>query len=185
MNPLMRPRIVSLLRAAIAVAFCALAVVPRVSSDEIPGYAVLAMEYFGAINHPIPVVIISNSHGGAERYHNALIESGKLIKYSEVYSHVVSSSLLKKLIVTVEFDKNGIRREPEQGLPLYNGVSVTVVTQGGRKSFLFHVEQAMSLIDHLGAFVENDKSLHPDLLEFKEWIRPWGDNTPPRQSPQD
>jgi hypothetical protein len=143
------------------------------------------MEYFGAIDHPIPVVIISNSYGGAERYHNALIESGKLNKYSEVYSHVVSSSLLKRLIVTVESDKNGVRREPEQGLPLYNGVSMTVVTQGGRKTFLFHVEQAMSLIDHLGNFVEIDKSLHPDLLEFKEWIRPWGDNPPPRPSPRD
>jgi len=89
----MQARTVSLLRAAIAVAFCALAVVPRVRSDEVPGYTVLAMEYFGAIDHPIPTVIISNSYGEAEQYHNALIGSGKLEKYSEVYLHVVSSPL--------------------------------------------------------------------------------------------
>ena len=185
MNPLTRAKTVSLLRAAIAVAFCALAVAPRLRSDEIPRHPVLGMEYFGAIDHPIPPIIISNSYGGAERYHNALIESGKLHKFSQVYLHVVSSPLLNRLITTVESDKNGVQQELEQRSGPYNGVAVTIITQRGRKTILFHVEQAMSLTDHLGNLVENDKSLHPDLLEFKNWISLWGDNPPPRPAPQD
>ena len=168
-----------------AVSFCALAVVPRVRSDEIPVYTVLAMEYFGAIDHPIPTVIISDSYGGAARYHNALIETRKLTKFSEVYSHVVRSALLNKLITTVKSDKNAVQQTQEQRSGPYNGVAVTIITQRGRMTFLFHVEQAMSLIDHLGNLVEDDKSLHPDLLEFKEWVRPCGENPPPRPVPQD
>jgi hypothetical protein len=185
MNPLTRAKTVSLLRAAIAVAFCALAVAPRLRSDEVPRHPVLAMEYFGAIDHPIPPIIISNSYGGAERYHKTLIQSGKLTKFSQVYLHVVSSPLLNRLITTVESDKNGVQQEPEQRSGPYNGVAVTIITQRGRKTFLFHVEQAMSLTDHLGNLVENDKSLHPDLLEFQDWISLWGDDPPPRPAPQD
>jgi len=185
MNPLPKTRKVSLLRAAIAIALCALAVVPRLRSDEVPRHTVLAMEYFGAIDHPIIPVIISNSYGGAESYHNSLIDKGKLSKTLVVHLHVVSSTLLNRLITTVESDKNGVQQEPEQRSGPYNGVAVTIVTQRGRRTFLFHVEQAMSLIDHLGNLVENDKSLHPGLLEFKNWISLWGDNPPPRPVPQD
>lgn len=66
MNPLTRAKTVTMLRAAIAVALRALAVVTRVRSDEVLGYTVLAMEYFGSIDHPIPTVIISNSYARNE-----------------------------------------------------------------------------------------------------------------------
>jgi hypothetical protein len=185
MNPLLRVKTVSLLRAAIAVAFCALAVVPRLRSDEVPRHSVLALEYFGALDHPIAPVIISNSHGGAERYNNSLIEKENLSKTLLVRLDVVSSPLLNRLITTVESDKNGVQQEPEQRSGPYNGVAVTIITRQGRRIYLFHVEQAMSLIDRLGKLVGNHESLHSDLLEFKNWISLWGDNPPPRPDPQD
>ena len=81
MNPLLKVKTVSLLRAAIAVAFCALAILPPVKSDDGPKYNVLAMEYFGAIDHPIYPVVISDSTEGAEWYRNTLMEKNAWDKW--------------------------------------------------------------------------------------------------------
>lgn len=168
---------------AIAVALCALAILPPVKSDEGPKYTVLAMEYFGAIDHPIYPVVMSNSYGGAEWYRNTLIEKGTLSEFGRARLHVVSLPLLKGLIATVESDKGGVQQRPEPQ-HFYNSVSVTIVTPQRRKTLFFHIDPAMSLLDRLGTLCKDDKSLRSDLLEFKEWIRPWGDMSSPRPVPQ-
>jgi hypothetical protein len=169
--------------AAIAVAFCALAIVSPVKSDEGPKYTVLAMEYFGALNKPIDPIVISNSYGGAEWYQNSLIEKGAVSKFRRLHLHVVSPPLLGRLIATVESHKGGVQPEPGKQY-IYNGVSMTIVTPQGRKIFLFHIEPAMTLIDQLEKLCKDDKSLLPDLLYFQKMVRPWGDMSAPRPSPQ-
>lgn len=180
MNPLLRLRTVSLLRAAIAVAFCALAIVPRVESDEGPKYTVLAMEYFGSLDHPIFPIVISDSTEGAEWYRNALMEKNAWDKWHLTYLHVVSRHLLERLIVTAESNKDGVQQEPQN---FYNGVSMTIVTPQRRKTFFFHVEPAMSLLHQLESLCKDYTPLRLHLLGFQEQVIPWGDMSAPRPSP--
>jgi hypothetical protein len=170
--------------ASIAVALCALAIAPATRSEEGQKYTVVSMEYFGAIDHPIYPVVVSNSYGGAEWYRNALIEKGTLSQFGRARLHVASLPLLRRLIAAVESEKGGIQQELEHRSGQYNGISVTIVSQPGRKTYLFHVEQAMSLLDRLGDLCRDDKSLHSDLLEFKESVRPWGNPSSPIPVPQ-
>jgi len=182
MNPLLRAKTVSLLRAAIAVAFCALVILPRVESDEGPKYTVLAMEYFGAIDHPIYPVVISDSHDGAEWYRDALREKNEWDKGHLIYLHVVSTPLLGRLIATVESNKDGAQEEPNRQNP-YNGVSMTIVTPQGRKTFFFPVEPAMPLLHQLESLCKDYTPLRLHLLGFQEQVIPWGDMSAPRPEP--
>jgi hypothetical protein len=162
----------------IAVALCALAIVPRVESDESPKYTVLAIEYFGSLDKPISPIVISSSYGGAEWYRNAQINKGGWDAWQLAYLHAVSRPLLGKLVAAVESQKGGVRQEPEQVKDPYNGVSVTIVTPERRKTFLFHVEPAMSLLDQLENLCRDNESLSSHLSEFQKRVRPWGDWSP-------
>lgn len=184
MNLITRAKTVSLLRGAIAVALCALAMVLRVESQENSKHTVLAIAYFGSLDHPIFPIVISDSYGEAERYRNAMMEKETLDFWNEGYLHVLSPALLDRLIATVGSDKGGVQQEPEPQHP-YNGVSMTVVTPQGRKTFFFHVETAMSLLDRLGMLCKDQKSVRSHLSDFKNWISLWSDDPPPRPVPQE
>jgi hypothetical protein len=175
---------VSLLRAAIAVALFALAMVPRVESQEDFKYTVLAIAYFGSLDHPISQIVISDSYGEAERYRNAMMEKEPWDLWNLAYLHVLSPPVLGRLIATVEPSKGGVQQEPEPRHP-YNGVSMTIVTARGQKTFFFHVEPAMPLLEHLENLCKENKSLHSHLVDFQEQVRPWGDMSAPRPGPQD
>jgi hypothetical protein len=110
-----------------------------------------------------------------------MMEKHPLETWDYSYLHVLSPPLLGRLIATVEPNKAGVQQEPRHP---YNGVSVTIVSAQGRKTFFFHVEPAMSLVDQFESLCKNYKPLRSDLLEFKRWISLWGDNPPPRPSPQ-
>ena len=180
MNPLLRVKAVSLLRAAIAVALCALAIVPRVESDEGPKYTVLAMEYFGSLDHPIFPIVISDSPEGTEWYRNTLLEKNAWDQWHLTYLHVVNHPLLERLIATAESNKGGVQQEPQN---FYNGVSMTIVTPQGWKTFFFHVEPAMSLLRQLESLCKDYTPLRLHLLGFQEQVIPWGDMSAPRPSP--
>lgn len=174
-----------LLRGAIAVALCTLAIVPFGKTEEGPKYTVLAMEYFGALDHPIYPIAISNSYGGAEWYRDTEVKKDTpWTGWQGAYLHVVSRPLLERLIATVESNKGGLQQGPEPQRP-YNGVSMTIATPQGSKTLFFHVEAAMTLLDQFENLCKDYKPLRSDLSEFKGWISLWGDNPPPRPSPPD
>jgi len=182
MNPLLRAKTVSLLRAAIAVAFCALVILPRVESDEGPKYTVLAMEYFGAIDRPIYPVVISDSRDGAEWYRDVLREKNEWDKGHLIYLPVVSSPLVVRLIAIVETKTDGAQEELNRQKP-YNRVSMTIVTPQGRKTFFFPVEPAMPLLHQLESLCKDYTPLRLHLLGFQEQVIPWGDMSAPRPEP--
>jgi hypothetical protein len=159
------------------------ATVLPVESQEHAKYSVLAVEYFGSLDHPIYPVVISDSYSGAETYRNALIGNGTLSKFSLVRLHVVSPYLLRRLIATAESHKDGVQAEPGKQ-NIYNGVSISIVSPQGRKTFSFHIEPAITLLDQLKRLCKDDKLLSSDLSEFQASIRPWGDMSLPRPSPQ-
>jgi len=182
MDPSTRAKTVFLLRGAIAVALCALTIVPRVESDEGPKYTVLAMEYFGSLDHPIFPIVISDSPEGAEWYRNTLMEKNAWDKWHLTYLHVVSRPLLERLIATVESHDGGVQPEPGKQY-IYNGVSMTIVTPQGRKTFFFHVEPSMSLLHQLESLCRDYTPLRLHLLGFQEEVIPWGDMSAPRPGP--
>jgi hypothetical protein len=184
MNPLARAKTVSLLRAGIAVALCALAMIPRVESQEDSKYTLFAIAYFGALDNPISQIVISDSYGGAEWYRNSMMKKDPWDEWHLAYLHVLSRPFLGRLIATVESQKGGVQPEPGKQY-IYNGVSMTIVTPQRQETFLFHVEPAMSLLDQLGNVCKDDESLHSDLLYFQKRVRPWGDMSAPRRGPQD
>lgn len=183
MNPSTRAKTVSLLRAAIAGTLCALAIVPRVKSQKDSKYTVLAITYFGALDKPISQVVISDSYRGAERYRNAMMEKEPWGEWNLAYLHVLSPPLLARLIATVESSKSGVQQEPAPEHS-YNGVSVAIITPLRQKTFFFHVEPAMSLLDQLENLCRDEKLLHSHLLYFQNRVRPWGSPSPPRPVPQ-
>ena len=163
---------------SIAFALCALAMVPRVESQESSKHTVLAFTYYGSLDHPIFPIVISDSYGDAERYRDAMKEKETWDFWGDAYLHVLSQALMGRIIATVESDKGGVQGQPKPP-HLYNSVTITIVTAQGRKTLFFHVESAMSLLDQLENLCKDDKSLHSDLLRFQILVRPWGGPSPP------
>lgn len=131
-------------------------------------YSVLAIEYIGASDKPIPAVVMSDSATGAEWYRRTVLQRPKVF----TYAHVLNAALLEKLIAEAEAFERAVRPELEK-IPESGGtISVTVIRPNKKNTFLYYPESALSQIDGLLKHCKGEKSLRSDLVKFQNRIRP-------------
>ena len=131
-------------------------------------YSILAIQYIGASDKPIPAVVISDSEAGAEWYRREVLQRPKFF----TYKHVVDAALLEKLIAEAESFERAVRPEREKIPETGGDVSVTIITPKKKNTFLYYPETAISQVDGLLKHCTGDESLRSDLLKFQNRIRP-------------
>jgi hypothetical protein len=130
-------------------------------------YSVLAIQYIGASDIPVPAVVISDSEAGAEWYRSAVLKRPKLF----TNMHVIDDALLKRLVAEAESFERAVRPGIEK-IPLSGGdISVTVITPGKKNTFLYYPETAVAQVDGLLKYCEGGSPLRSDLLKFQDRIR--------------
>ena len=130
-------------------------------------YSVLAIEYIGPSDKPIPAVVVSDSGAGAEWYRSEVLKRPKMF----TYAHVADDALLKKLIAEAESFERSVRPEIEK-IPLSGGnISVTIIMPEKKNTFLYYPETAVPQVDGLLKHCEGVGPLRTDLLKFQDRIR--------------
>ncbi len=114
-------------------------------------YSVLAIEYVGFSNKPIPPIVISDTEAGAEYYQKTILNSDK---WDLVAVHVVNAALLERLIAQAELFERTVHGKEEEISGLAKTVSVTIITAEGKKTFLYGTESATSYLDSLSSIAE-------------------------------
>jgi hypothetical protein len=143
----------------------ATAIANPLNAEENIKYSVLGIEYIGKSDKPITPIVISDSKQGAEWYRTVVLKRSEL----ELTSlHVVSSSLLEKLIGDAQQYRRDPQREQGTSQKSSESVSVTIVTPQGRRAFRLDTQLASSLLSSLQKRCRDDESLRSDLRHFQD-----------------
>ncbi len=151
----------------IVIALCAIGMAH--GAGERMKYAVLSIEYIGALDKPVTPIVISDSKLGAEWYRDAIL---KRSKPTLTYLHVVPVSLLEKLIAETELHKGILQSEQTKSRISSETVSATVVTPQKRNRLLYSAESSIALLYGLVGRCEGQDALRTDLIHFRDRIRP-------------
>jgi hypothetical protein len=152
----------------IFISILATAMMSSAQSQKHVKYSVLAVEYIGESDKPITPIVISDSEAGATWYRSAVLKRDG----SELTNvHVVSDSLLKKLISDVDALRGNLQQKGEKALPPSKTVAVRVVTPERDDAFLYETESAISLLERLQKSCDKRESLATDLAHFRDRIR--------------
>jgi hypothetical protein len=131
-------------------------------------YSVLAIEYVGDLDKPIPPIIISDEEVGAEYYQKTFL---KPYKRDPVAVHVVNGALMERLIAQAELFERTVHAKEEKVSGRAKIVSVTIITAEGKKTFLYGTKSAISYLDSLKGLCRGDESLRSDIVYFQKRIR--------------
>jgi hypothetical protein len=154
--------------AAVFISLLAIAIAYPAKSQERMKYSVLGIEYIGESDKPIIPIVISDSKAGAEWYRSAVLKRSELELTSV---HVVSASLLEKLLADTELYQRTIQQEQGKNPKLSETVSVTVVTPHSKNTFLYDTKLAISLFDSFRKSCSDDESLRSDLSHFQSRLQ--------------
>src|SRR6267154_5568825 len=154
--------------ASILIAFFVISIAHSAKSQEHMQYSVLAIEYIGESDKPITPIVISDSGAGAEWYRTVVLKRSELQLTSV---HVVSASLLEKLVADAELWHGAAQREQGKNPKSPEAVSVTVVTPQSKNTFSYDTKSAISLLDALQKCCKHNESLRSDLSHFQSRIR--------------
>lgn len=157
-------------RAIIFISLFTIAMTHTIRSQEHIKYSVLAIEYIGESDKPITPIIISDSKAGATWYRNAVLRKNES---DRTYVHVVSASLLKKLIADVDALKGTVQQKGEKNLTSSETVAVAVITPERNNRFVYDTDSAILLLESLEKGCEKSESLRSDLAHFRDRIRAW------------
>ena len=130
-------------------------------------YSVVAIEYFGESDKPVTPIVISDSKAGAEWYRDRVLKRGEL---DLTAMHVISASLLQRVIADVDGFKGTVQGKGETNTEPTKTVSVAVITAKGNNTFLYDTGRAILLLENLQKSCANG-SLRADLAYFERQIR--------------
>jgi hypothetical protein len=157
-------------RTIIFISLFTVAMTHTIRAQEHIKYSVFAVEYIGESDKPITPIIISDSKAGATWYRNAVMG---MSESDHTYAHVVSASLLKKLIADVDALKGTVQQKGEKNLTSSETVAVAVITPERSNRSLYGTDSAISLLESLEQDCEKSDSLRSDLAHFRDRIRAW------------
>ncbi len=130
-------------------------------------YSVLAVEYVGDSNKPIPPIVISDTEAGAKYYQEVILNADKR---DPVALHVINALLLKRLIAQAELFERSVHGKAEESSRLAKIVSVTIITEEHKKTFSYSAESAISYLANLEQDSRDDESLQSDIVYFQKRI---------------
>ena len=154
--------------AAILVPLLAILMTQVTPPQKAMKYSVLAIEYVGSSDKPIPTIIISDKGEGADYYQRAILNPHKR---DMVAVHVVNASLLERLIAQAELFERIVHGKEEKISGLGKTVSVTIITPEGKKTLQYCTEPAISYLESLEKQCKDDESLRSDIAYFHKRIR--------------
>ena len=144
--------------------------VSAAKSQKHEKYFVLAIEYIGQSDKPITPIVISDSEAGTTWYRSAVL---KRDASDLTGTHVVSRSLLGKLISDVDALKGTLQQKGERNLALSKTVAVAIVTPERENTFLYEADSAISLLESLQKSCDKQESLASDIAHFRDRVRAW------------
>ncbi len=154
---------------AILVIFFAIGLAHFARAQEHMEFSVLSIEYIGESDKPISPIVISDSKAGAEWCRTTVLKRSE----SEFTSvHVVSGSLMAKLITDAELYRDMAQQESGKKSKSPEIFSVTLVTPQSRSTALLNTKLGISLVESLKKHCADDESLHSDLSHFQSRILP-------------
>jgi len=154
----------------ILISILATAMMRAAQSQKLAKYSVLAVEYIGESDKPITPIVISDSEAGAAWYRSAVLKRGG----SDLTNvHVVSDSLLKRLVSDVDALKGTLHQKGEKTFAPSRTVAVRVITPERDDAFLYEMDSAISLLERLQKSCDKHESLATDLVHFRDRIRAW------------
>ena len=157
-------------RMIISICMLGITMVSAAKSQKHEKYFVLAIEYIGQSDKPITPIVISDSEAGTTWYRSAAL---KRDASDLTGTHVVSRSLLGKLISDVDALKGTLQQKGERNLALSKTVAVAIVTPERENTFLYEADSAISLLESLQKSCDKQESLASDIAHFRDRVRAW------------
>jgi hypothetical protein len=136
-------------------------------SQEPMKHSVVAIEYVGESDKPVTPIIISDSKARAEWYRDSVLKRRK----SELTeTHVISASLLQRLIADIDAFKGTVQAEGETNAARSKAVSMAVITATRNNAYSHDTGKAILLLESLQKSCKNG-SLRASLAHFEDRVR--------------
>ena|ERR1700731_1398883 len=129
-----------------------------------PEYSVLIIEYIGESDKPITPVLISDTKAGLTSYRETVLKGNK---FKLISTHLVSTSLMTKLIAAADKYRGVGQPGPEAQPSFTESLSITMISPN-KEIFLLKLEPSLSLLRDLKSQSRENKSLAAGLSHFED-----------------